>query len=62
MFDVIILTGYRYVNPEKTVWYIVQVLLEDKLLQTVLEKKGKKNELLFYIYNDGTVEKKLTIE
>ena len=62
MFDVIILTGYRYVNPEKTVWYIDQVLLEDKLLQTALEKKGKKNELLFYIYNDGTVEKKLTIE
>ena len=55
MFDVIILTYYRYVNPEKTVWYIDQVLLEDKLLQTALEKKGKKNELLFYIYNDGTV-------
>ena len=55
MFDVIILTDYRYVNPEKTVWYIDQVLLEDKLLQTALEKKGKKNELLFNIYNDGTV-------
>ena len=26
------------------------------------EKKGKKNELLFYIYNDGTVEKKIIIE
>ena len=26
------------------------------------ETKGKKNELLFYIYNDGTVEKKIIIE
>ena len=26
------------------------------------EKKGKKNELLFYIYDDGTVEKKINIE
>ena len=26
------------------------------------ETKGKKNEPLFYIYDDGTVEKKLIIE
>ena len=26
------------------------------------ETKGKKNELLFYIYNDGTVEKRIIIE
>ena len=26
------------------------------------ERKGKKNELLFYIFNDGTVEKKIIIE
>ena len=26
------------------------------------ETKGKKNELLFYIFNDGTVEKKIIIE
>jgi len=26
------------------------------------EVKGKKNELLFYIYDDGTVEKKIVIE
>ena len=42
MFDVIILTDYRYVNPEKTDWYIDQVLLEDKILQTSLEKKELK--------------------
>ena len=42
MFDVVILTDNRYVNPEKTDWYIDQVLLEDKLLQTALEKKGLK--------------------
>ena len=42
MFDVIILTDYRYVNPEKTDWYIDQVLLEDKILQTSLEKKDLK--------------------
>ena len=42
MFDVIILTDYRYVNPAKTDWYIDQVLLEDKILQTSLEKKDLK--------------------
>ena len=26
------------------------------------EKKGKKNELLFYIYDDGTIEKRINIE
>jgi glutathione synthase/RimK-type ligase-like ATP-grasp enzyme len=40
MFDVVILTDQRYVNPKKTDWYIDQVLLEDQLLQTALEKKG----------------------
>ena len=42
MFDVVILTDNRYVNPEKTDWYIDQVLLEDQLLQTALEDKGLK--------------------
>jgi len=42
MFDVIILTDHRYVNPKKTDWYIDQVLLEDKLLETALENKGLK--------------------
>ena len=40
MFDIIILTDKRYVNPKETDWYIDQVLLEDQLLQTALERKG----------------------
>ena len=40
MFDVVILTDHRYVNPKKKDWYIDQVLLEDQLLQTALKKKG----------------------
>ena len=40
MFDLVILTDHRYVNPNKTDWYIDQVLLEDQLLQTALEEKG----------------------
>ncbi len=39
MFDIVILTDHRYVNPNKTDWYIDQVLLEDQLLQTALEEK-----------------------
>ncbi len=42
MYDVVILTDHRYVNPPKTDWYIDQVLLEDEILQTALEKKGLK--------------------
>jgi len=42
MYDVVILTDHRYVNPKTTNWYIDQVLLEDKLVQTALEKKGLK--------------------
>ena len=42
MFDVVILTDHRYVNPKKTDWYIDQVLLEDQLLQTAVEDKGLK--------------------
>ena len=42
MFDVVILTDNRYVNPKKTDWYIEQVLLEDKLLQRELENKDLK--------------------
>ena len=40
MFDVVILTDHRYVNPKKTDWYIDQVLLEDRILKTALEEKG----------------------
>jgi hypothetical protein len=42
MFDVVILTDHRYVNPEKVDWYVQQVLDENKLLQNALEKKGLK--------------------
>lgn len=40
MYDIVILTDHRYVNPKETDWYIDQVLLEDNLLQTALEEKG----------------------
>ena len=42
MYDIVILTDHRYVNPKKTNWYIDQVLLEDKLLQDSLEEQGLK--------------------
>ena len=42
MYDVVILTDYRYENPKDTNWYIQQVLTEDQLLQEELEKKGLK--------------------
>ena len=37
LFDIVILTDNRYVNPTTTNWYIDQVLLEDQLLQTQLK-------------------------
>ena len=40
MFDIVILSDHRYVNPKKKDWYIDQVLLEDQLLQSALEEKG----------------------
>ena len=40
MYDVVILTDNRYVNPTKNDWYIDQVLLEDQLLLDALTKKG----------------------
>ncbi len=42
MFDIVILTDHRYVNPEKADWYTKQVLDEDKILQNALEAKGLK--------------------
>jgi hypothetical protein len=42
VFDVVILTDHLYANPTTTNWYIDQVLLEDRLLQTELENKGLK--------------------
>jgi|TARA_B100000959_G_scaffold280401_1_gene342150 uncharacterized protein YkwD len=46
---------------------IYEVNHKTKTLQKVTnilgkEKKGRKNELLFYIYDDGTVEKRIIIE
>ena len=40
MFDIVILTDKRYINPTIKNWYTNQVLLEDKILQDALEKKG----------------------
>ena len=42
MYDVVILTDYRYENPKKINWYTQQVLTEDKILKESLEKKGLK--------------------
>ena len=42
MFDVVILTDHRYINPTINNWYINQVLLEDQLIQMELENKGLK--------------------
>lgn len=37
LFDIVILTESRYINPSKKNWYNEQVLLEDKLLHNSLE-------------------------
>ena len=42
MYDVVILTDYRYENPKKINWFTQQVLTEDKILKKSLEKKGLK--------------------
>jgi glutathione synthase/RimK-type ligase-like ATP-grasp enzyme len=42
MYDVVILTDYRYENPKKINWYTQQVLTEDKILKESLKKKGLK--------------------
>ena len=43
LFDIVILTESRYINPSKKNWYNKQVLLEDKLLYTSLESLGHKS-------------------
>ena len=40
MHDVVILTDNRYENPKSIDWYVQQVLTEDNLLKTELEKLG----------------------
>ena len=42
MYDVVILTDNRYENPKSIDWYVQQVLTEDNLLKTELEKLGLK--------------------
>ena len=47
--------------------FIEDKTIKDKHLVKITDMlgrkiKGKKNELLLYIYNDGTVEKKIVIE
>ncbi len=40
MYDVVILTENKYIDPKSTDWYIEQVLLEDKLLLDALLNKN----------------------
>tara|TARA_B100000902_G_scaffold72396_2_gene77730 strand:+ start:7875 stop:8831 length:957 start_codon:yes stop_codon:yes gene_type:complete len=40
MYDIVILTDNRYINPKNIDWYTEQVLLEDKILQDSLENIG----------------------
>lgn len=42
MFDVVILTDHRYVNPKPTNQFLIELLLEDQLLLTALERIGLK--------------------
>ena len=50
MYDVVILTENRYINPKSTDWYIDQVIIEDKLLLDELSNNRKNDKiLLFYV-------------
>lgn len=40
MTDITLLTDSRYVNPKEVNWYIQNILDEDHLLRTALEKRG----------------------
>lgn len=40
MTDITLLTDSRYVNPKEINWYIRNILDEDQLLRTALEKRG----------------------
>lgn len=39
-YDITLLTAEQYLNPSEPDWYIQQILQEDLLLRTALEKKG----------------------
>ena len=59
-------TNCNYANPCATVSAIQEHTSNKELLKVTdllgRETKGTKNELLFYIYDDGTVEKRIVIE
>jgi hypothetical protein len=56
-------TNCNYTNPCQSTSVIEEHTTNKELLRTIdvlgRETKGKKNQPLFYIYNDGTVEKRL---
>jgi glutathione synthase/RimK-type ligase-like ATP-grasp enzyme len=41
-FDALILTDARYVNPDRTDWYVNNVLKEDGMVREALERRGLK--------------------
>ena len=53
-------------NPTSTAITDMNIIRDRKLISIIdvlgRQNKGKKNEPLFYIYDDGTVEKKIIIE
>jgi len=53
-------------NPTSTAITDINIIRNRKLISIIdvlgRQNKGKKNEPLFYIYDDGTVEKKIIIE
>ena len=59
-------TNCNYTNPCSTVSAIEEQITNKELLKVTdllgRETKGTKNEVLFYIYDDGTVEKRIVIE
>ncbi|MBC8266377.1 MAG: hypothetical protein H8E84_05365, partial [Flavobacteriales bacterium] len=59
-------TNCNYTNPCNTTSAIKEHFTNKELLKVTdllgRETKGTKNEVLFYIYDDGTVEKRIVIE
>jgi len=68
LFDngVVFNTDCNYTNPCATASAIEEHTTNKELLKVTdllgRETKGTKNEVLFYIYDDGTVEKRIVIE
>ena len=61
-----ITTNCNYTNPCNTSTSLQEHTINKELLKVTdllgRETKGAKNEVLFYIYDDGTVEKRIVIE